>query len=210
MYVPLIEQARKVVGPGKMYVGDSKMAARATRAFIHQQGDVYLCPAPCTVVSEETLACYVATVSEEGRGTTWTWEGEEGEVTEKVGEEALTWQEERCVIREQAATRRALAQLDNEWTTPGAGQADLEALNGRGRGKRRYRPGRRWPRGWRPLWGASTAGGAAGGLADRGGEAPGESIKRSNQWQLAPSPFPSQRAMINITQGIEIEHNGVG
>jgi len=120
LYVPLVEQVRQVVGAGKLYVGDSKMAALATRAFLHHQGDVYLCPAPRTVVSEEMLACYVAQAYEEGRVTTWTWEGEEGKVREgeafvveapitgRVGEEAVTWQEERWVIREQAATRRAL------------------------------------------------------------------------------------------------------
>ncbi len=143
LYVPLIEQAHKVVGPGKVYVGDSKMAARATRAFIHHQGDVYLCPAPRTVVSEEGLVRYVAEAYEQGRVTTWTWEGGEGEafvvevqVTGAVEEEEVTWQEERWVLREEAATKRALAQLARRLEQA---EADLRALNVRGRGKRRYR-----------------------------------------------------------------------
>ncbi len=148
LYIPLVEQARQVVGAGKLYVGDSKMAALATRAFLHHQGDVYLCPAPRTVVSEETLACDVAEAYEEGRVTTWRWEGEEGKVKEgeafvvevqltgTVGEEEVTWQEERWVIREQGATRRALAQLERRLAQA---EADLQALNARGRGKRRYR-----------------------------------------------------------------------
>ncbi len=85
LYVPLVEQARQVVGGGRLYVGDSKMAALATRAFLHHQGDVYLCPAPRTVVSEETLACHVAEADEEGRVIPWRWEGEDGEVKEGKG-----------------------------------------------------------------------------------------------------------------------------
>ncbi len=69
------------------------------------------------MVSEESLACYVAEADEEGRVTTWTWEGEDGEVQEgeafvvavqitgKVREAEVTWPEERWVIRGKAATR---------------------------------------------------------------------------------------------------------
>ena len=44
LYVSLIEQTQEVMGQGKLYVGERKMVAVATRVFIHHRGDVYLCP----------------------------------------------------------------------------------------------------------------------------------------------------------------------
>jgi len=45
LYVPAIERVRPVVGQGgRLYIGDSKMGALATRAFIHAGGDYYLVP----------------------------------------------------------------------------------------------------------------------------------------------------------------------
>ncbi len=45
LYVPAIQAVRRSFGQGgKTYVGDCKMAALATRAFIARGGDLYLCP----------------------------------------------------------------------------------------------------------------------------------------------------------------------
>ncbi len=45
LYEPAIAQARQVVGQGgRLYVGDSKMAALRTRAFLEEGGDFYLVP----------------------------------------------------------------------------------------------------------------------------------------------------------------------
>ncbi|RME44554.1 MAG: hypothetical protein D6791_12845 [Chloroflexi bacterium] len=45
LYVPTIERLRPVVGRrGRLYIGDNKMGALATRAFIHASGDSYLVP----------------------------------------------------------------------------------------------------------------------------------------------------------------------
>ena len=45
LYVPAIEQVRKSLAmSGLLYVGDSKMAAQATRASVQAHGDYYLCP----------------------------------------------------------------------------------------------------------------------------------------------------------------------
>lgn len=47
LYVPAIEAARPVVGQGGLlYVGDAKMSALATRAFVTLGGDYYLTPLP--------------------------------------------------------------------------------------------------------------------------------------------------------------------
>ncbi len=45
LYVPAIQQAQQTLGrTGLLYVGDCKMAALSTRAYVQQSGDFYLCP----------------------------------------------------------------------------------------------------------------------------------------------------------------------
>jgi transposase len=47
LYIPCIERVQASVGRhGLLYVGDCKMASRATRARIVAAGDYYLCPLP--------------------------------------------------------------------------------------------------------------------------------------------------------------------
>src|SRR4051812_38868777 len=45
LYVPIIRSVQQSLGAGgRTYVGDCKMAALATRAFVAAEGDFYLCP----------------------------------------------------------------------------------------------------------------------------------------------------------------------
>ncbi len=45
LYLPPIERSRQVVGQGsRLYIGDSKMGALATRAFLQASGDFYFIP----------------------------------------------------------------------------------------------------------------------------------------------------------------------
>ena len=61
LYVPLIRQARAVVGRrGVLYVGDCKMGALTTRATIHDGYNHDLCPLAATQVPAETLDRYLA------------------------------------------------------------------------------------------------------------------------------------------------------
>jgi len=56
LYLPLIARAREMLGRvGVLYVGDSKMAALATRAQIASQGDYYLTVAPIRAEIEKSL-----------------------------------------------------------------------------------------------------------------------------------------------------------
>jgi len=49
LYVPMIERVRAMTGHrGMIYIGDAKMAARATREAIASGGDFYLCRLPAT------------------------------------------------------------------------------------------------------------------------------------------------------------------
>jgi len=61
LYVPLIRQARSVVGRRSvLYVGDGKMGALATRATVEDGYNYYLCPLAATQVPPETLDRYLA------------------------------------------------------------------------------------------------------------------------------------------------------
>ncbi len=61
LYVPLIRQARAVVGRrGVLYVGDCKMGALATRATVEDGYNYDLCPLAATQAPPETLDRYLA------------------------------------------------------------------------------------------------------------------------------------------------------
>src|SRR3989449_5679902 len=56
LYVPCIARVQKSLGRGGLlFVGDCKMAAHATRAFIALSGDSYLCPLPQVQLDEGEL-----------------------------------------------------------------------------------------------------------------------------------------------------------
>lgn len=56
LYIPTIEKIQRVLGKGgQLYVGDSKMAAKQTRAKIAKDGDYYLTSLPQTGTNPELL-----------------------------------------------------------------------------------------------------------------------------------------------------------
>jgi transposase len=114
LYTPAVRQVRASLGQrGLLYVGDCKMAALETRAFLHAGQDFYLCPLSALQVPADLLDTYLAPV--------WTGEQDvtpiyhprtpghpeqiaEGyEVQEPlravVAGETCTWTERRLVIR---------------------------------------------------------------------------------------------------------------
>lgn len=63
LYVPEIQRVQQTVAkPGLLYVGDCKMAALPTRAYVQQSGDFYLCPLSGVQVSAAALQRLVAPV----------------------------------------------------------------------------------------------------------------------------------------------------
>jgi transposase len=63
LYGPAIAQVRRSVGRGGLlYVGDCKMAAQATRAFVQAGRDYYLCPLPEKQLPRDWQAEYLAGV----------------------------------------------------------------------------------------------------------------------------------------------------
>src|SRR4029453_11751075 len=56
LYMPCIERVQASMGQhGLLYVGDCKMAARETRAFLQTRGDFYLCPLPAVQLAPDEV-----------------------------------------------------------------------------------------------------------------------------------------------------------
>jgi transposase len=59
-YIPAIKQvSQSLQGHGVLSVGDCKMAALSTRAYVQAQGDYYLCPLANTQLSDQELDAYL-------------------------------------------------------------------------------------------------------------------------------------------------------
>ena len=151
LYLPAIKQvSQSLPGHGVLYVGDCKMAALSTRAYVQAQGDYYLCPLANTQMPASELDAYLQPV----------WNGEcpllavhrataEGEdeviaegyeqcieLSSEVEGQSVTWTERRLVVRSvkqaQAATAALHARL-------GKAQAALTQLTVHKQGKPVYR-----------------------------------------------------------------------
>src|SRR4029453_13853474 len=150
LYVPCIERVQTSVGRrGLLYVGDCKMASHATRAFITASGDFYLCPLPQVQLAEGALEAALEAV----------WRGErtlipvfrerpDGQseliaegceypvpMSQEVGGEVQSWTERRLMVRSVRHAQAAEAALR---ARVAKAMAQIEALNQRGRGKKRF------------------------------------------------------------------------
>jgi transposase len=149
LYVPAIKQVRDSLDvSGLLYVGDSKMAALATRAFVQEGGDHYLCPLSKTQLSDATLAEYLAPVwADEFEPTPIFRTDATGErkeiavgferevtVTHQVAERVLTWTERHLVVRSHQFAKASEDALRKRLETA---QVELMLLNERKRGKKR-------------------------------------------------------------------------
>ena len=150
LYMPCIERVQASVGRhGLLYVGDCKMASRDTRARIAAAGDFYLCPLPQMQLNEGEFDAALAAVGNGERVlSSVVREGPQGHpeviaegyeypvVMSPKGEgQGESWTERRLVVRSvrqahaaEAALRARVAQA----------MAQIEALNQRGRGKKRF------------------------------------------------------------------------
>jgi transposase len=63
LYIPAVKQVRASLGQrGLLYVGDCKMAALETRAFLHAGQDFYLCPLSALQAPADLLEAYLAPI----------------------------------------------------------------------------------------------------------------------------------------------------
>ncbi len=151
LYIPSIRRTRESVGRrGLLYIGDCKMAASGTRAFIHAGGDFYLCPLPQVQLAPEELEQYLKPVWAEKQDLLPIWRkkanGEEEEIAEgfevsvnvsgEVDGDCITWTERRLVIRSFKNARKAERFLRRRLTKA---MEELAALNDRRQGKKRFR-----------------------------------------------------------------------
>lgn len=150
LYVPCIERVQQSLGRrGLLFVGDCKMAAHATRAFIALAGDYYLCPLPQVQLAESELDEALERVWSGDQALSSVFreqdpgepmliaQGYEYEVPMSVSVEGKSrqWRERRLVVRSvrhgeaaEAALRARVAKA----------KAQVEALNLRGRGRKRF------------------------------------------------------------------------
>ena len=149
LYIPAIQQVSVSLDEhGLLYVGDCKMAALSTRAFIQHSQDYYLCPLSDTQVPEETLKAYLQPV----------WSGEQAleimerknadgqmeqiaagyeqelDLSAEVNGETVPWCERRLIVRSFQHTHSAEAALCARLAKA---QSALKELNEPKQGKER-------------------------------------------------------------------------
>jgi transposase len=150
LYVPCIERVQQSLGrSGLLFVGDCKMAAHATRAFIALAGDYYLCPLPQVQLAEGELAAALEPVwSGEQALSSVFREPEQGEpqlmaqgyayevpMGVEVDGKPHLWRERRLVVPSVRHAEAAEAALR---ARVAKAKTQVEALNRRGRGRRRF------------------------------------------------------------------------
>jgi transposase len=150
LYIPCIQRVQNSLGRSSLlFVGDCKMAAHDTRAFIALAGDYYLCPLPQVQLSGGEL--------EEALEPVWSGEqalsevfrapepgdpkliaqGYEREIPMSVEVEGQRreWTERRLVVRSLRHAQAAEAALRARVVKA---KTQVEALNRRGRGRKRF------------------------------------------------------------------------
>lgn len=150
LYIPCIKRVQASLGrPGLLIVGDCKMAAREIRAFIASKGDYYLCPLPQVQLADgEWAETFEAIGSGEHALLPVFREPEEGEpdliaqgyerhipMDLEVDGKRQRWMERRLVIR---SVRHAQAAEEALRARVAKAKAQVEALNQRGRGRKRF------------------------------------------------------------------------
>jgi transposase len=150
LYIPAIEQVSQSLHEhGLLYVGDCKMAALETRAFVQAQQDYYLCPLASKHLPEAVLAAYLRPVwagtqpltavtrEREARQPELIAEGYEQTVTVsgEVKGKTITWTERHLIVR---SVRQAKAATEALQARLAKAQAEVGHLNEHKQGKKRY------------------------------------------------------------------------
>jgi transposase len=150
LYVPCIARVQASLGRrGLLYVGDCKMASRETRAWIAHQGAYYLCPLPQVQLAAGELEAALEALDRGEVALRPVYREPEDGKSELIAEgyerqavmafeangESQTWTERRFVVRSQRHAQAAEASLRARVVQA---QAQVEALNQRGRGRKRF------------------------------------------------------------------------
>src|SRR5713101_5893880 len=150
LYIAAIEQVSASLHEhGLLYVGDCKMAALETRAFVQAQQDYYLCPLASKQLPEAVLAAYLRPVwagtqpltavtrEREAGQPELIAEGYEQTVTGsgEVKGKIITWIERHLIVRSQKLAKAARDGLQGRVAKA---QAEVGHLNEHKQGKKRY------------------------------------------------------------------------
>jgi transposase len=141
LYIPAIRSVQQSLGVGgRTYVGDSKMGALATRAFVAAGNDFYLCPLAETQISRAERRELLRPVWDGTQALQQVWrpdskgssdqlvaEGFAVEValTARVGEQAVLWTERRWLVRSQAYAQAQETALERRLATATAAVREL-------------------------------------------------------------------------------------
>jgi hypothetical protein len=116
LYRPLLTRVRQMLGrSGLLYVGDSKMAALATRADIVAHGDYYLMPLPLTGETAQQVEAWIDAVVDGEQTVTLIWDEKglvgggyefERPMSAEVDGKPVTWTERVQVVRSLALAER--------------------------------------------------------------------------------------------------------
>jgi transposase len=150
LYIPAIKQvSASLQEHGLLYVGDCKMAALETRAFVQAQQDYYLCPLANKQMPDAVLAEYLQPVWADKQALTPISRKREASQPELIAEgyeqtvtvsaevkgKTITWTERHLIVRSiklaKAATEALQAHLAKA-------QVALGQLNEHKQGKKRY------------------------------------------------------------------------
>src|SRR5216683_4246803 len=150
LYMPCIERVQASVGRhGLLDVGDCKMASRDTRARIAAAGDFYLCPLPQVQLDQGEFDAALEVVCHgEHVLSAVVREGPQGQpeviaegyeypvaMSQKGEGQGESWTERRLVVRSVRHAQAAEAALR---ARVAKALAQIEALNQRGRGRKRF------------------------------------------------------------------------
>src|SRR5262245_19837188 len=141
LYVPAIQAARQALGVGgRTYVGDCKMAALATRAFVAAGGDFYLCPLSENQLSRAQRRALLQAVWDGTQALQPVWRpGPNGQpdelvaegfavevaLTAPVGAQQVHWTARRGLVRSQAYAQAQEAALERRLAKAEAALRDL-------------------------------------------------------------------------------------
>jgi transposase len=149
LYIPAIRQVSASLDEhGLLYVGDCKMAALATRAFIQNSQDYYLCPLSEKQMPEETLETYLQPIWSGKQAPTPIHRENAAGQLEIIAEgyeqniilnaegdgKIITWTERHLIVR---SFQHAHSSEEALRTRLAKAQAELRELNEHKQGKKR-------------------------------------------------------------------------
>jgi transposase len=141
LYIPAIRSVQQALGVGgRTYVGDCKMAALATRAFVVAGGHFYLCPLSEQQLSRAERRELLRPVWDGVQTLSQVWRpGSKGQpdelvaegfgvdvaLTARIEEEEVQWTERRWLVRSQAYAQAQEGALERRLATALAAMRDL-------------------------------------------------------------------------------------